>query len=91
MILKISGTWTPYNSTDQLYKRILYTIWKIYVIGQCLFWEACVLMLFLYDSKELDMYELSMSMAYLMQQFLGNAKMLIVNYKRKDFDWMVED
>lgn len=58
---------------------------------QCLFWEFAVIFLFVFDFDTLDLYEITMSVTYLMQQFLANAKMLMVNYLRKDMDWMVEE
>lgn len=37
------------------------------------------------------MSDLTVGTAYLIQLFLGNAKMLIVNYKRKEMEWLVEE
>lgn len=48
------------------------------------------MLLFVYDSKTTDMTELSMGMAFLVQLMLGNIKVPIACFKRKDIEWLAE-
>lgn len=90
MVLKCGGFWTPFTSTDKLFKRILYTIWKCYVFCLAGFWEICLALLFVYDYKTTDMKELSMGMVFLVQLVLGNVKIIIASHKRKEIEWLAE-
>lgn len=89
-MLKCGGAWNPFNSTDKLYKRILYGLYVCLSNIQCVFWEICQALVFIYDYQTLDMSVLTITMAYLMELMLSNSKMALINYYRKDLDWLVE-
>lgn len=65
-------------------------MWGVYVFCLSGFWEICLALLFIFDHKTVDMNELSMGMAFLVQLVLGNIKMLIATNKRKDIEWLCE-
>lgn len=85
MVLKFGGFWNPFTSADKLYKRILYGIWKCYCICTTIFWEICLALLFVYESENTELLD----MVFLVQVMLSTAKALVVNYNRKDIDWLV--
>lgn len=65
-------------------------MWGVYVFVLSGFWEICLALLFVFDHATVDMNELSMGMAFLVQLVLGNIKMMIATNKRKDIEWLSE-
>lgn len=63
----------------------------MYTGSQCIIWATFEALLFICDYKTVHMDILTTTMAYLVQHTLGNAKMVVINYKRKDLDWLIAE